>query len=256
MDRAIFAAARDLLVLTLVPEALNHGGLCKGGAIVTPVRGLECDVGRPVMKRICVTAACVLALGASSGATQAADFPATPYSPAAPYSVTSAYSWIGPYVGGVVGYEWGEVSYNPTRPSGFTGGIEGGYNWQNGQFVFGGETDLDLSAANDTFAPWKFTNPWFGTLRARAGLALNNILFYGTAGLAYGGLQAQVAALSQSNTLVGWTVGAGMEVGFTPNWSGKVEYLYMNLGGTNYVLTGVTNGLQAGVLRFGVNYRF
>jgi len=207
------------------------------------------------MKRICAAATCALALGASTGATRAGDLPAAPYY-SAPYSVASVYSWMGPYVGGTVGYEWSGVGNNPANPSGLAGGIEGGYNWQSGQIVFGGETDLDLSAANDTFAAWKFSNPWFGTLRARAGYALNNVLFYGTAGLAYGGLTAQMAAQSEGHTLVGFTVGGGMEIGFTPNWSAKVEYLYINLAGSNFVLTGTNNGLQSSVLRFGVNYRF
>jgi outer membrane immunogenic protein len=47
-----------------------------------------------------------------------------------------------------------------------------------------------------------------------------------------------------------------MEVGFTPNWSAKVEYLYMDLGNRFYTLTGTDNGLQASYLRFGVNYHF
>ena len=202
------------------------------------------------MRQIRAFAAGVLALGASTGATFAADFPVSPY------SVAGTYSWMGPYVGANLVYEWGGVTNNPTNPSGVTGGIEGGYNWQSGQFVLGGETDLDLSAANDTFAPWKFSNPWFGTLRARAGFALNNLLFYGTVGIAYGGLRAESGIFSENHTLVGWTAGAGMEVGFTPNWSAKVEYLYFNLGSTAYAVTGMNNGLQSGVLRFGVNYRF
>lgn len=188
-----------------------------------------------------------------AGAASAADFPGGAY---APYSVASTYSWMGPYVGANLGYEWGGVTNNPTNPSGLTGGIEGGYNWQQGQFVLGGETDLELSGANDTFAAWKFSNPWFGTLRARAGYALNNVLFYGTAGLAYGGLTGEMGAMSESHTLVGWTAGGGMEVGFTRNLSAKVEYLYMSLGSTNFGVTGVNNGLQSGILRFGVNYRF
>jgi outer membrane immunogenic protein len=47
-----------------------------------------------------------------------------------------------------------------------------------------------------------------------------------------------------------------MEVGFTPIWSAKVEYLYMDLGSHFYTLTGTDNGLQASYLRFGVNYHF
>src|SRR5437763_1286038 len=79
----------------------------------------------------------------------------------------------------------GAADNNPTKPSGFAGGVQAGYNWQqNGPWVFGIEGDIQASGAEQTFAPWKFSNPWFGTLRGRAGYALNNVLFYGTGGLA------------------------------------------------------------------------
>ncbi len=76
----------------------------------------------------------------------------------------SGYSWQGPYVGANLGYQWG-IGNNSANPSGVAGGVQAGYNVQRSQFVFGGETDLQVSGANDTFAPWKFSNPWFGTLR-------------------------------------------------------------------------------------------
>lgn len=191
------------------------------------------------------------ALGA--GNVWAADLPGGGYQP---YSVGGTFSWMGPYVGGNLGYEWGSVSNGAGSLSGLTGGLEGGYNWQRGQFVFGGEADLQLSGANDTFAGWKFSNPWFGTVRARAGFAMNNLLFYGTAGLAYGGLEADMGAISESHALFGWTAGGGMEIGFTSSLSAKVEYLYVNLGSTNFGVTGLNNGLTSGILRFGVNYHF
>ena len=90
----------------------------------------------------------------------------------------------GAYLGGHLGYQWGNTTHNPTHPSGLAGGIQGGYNWQTGALVLGGEADLTISGAHDTFAPWKFSNPWFGTLRARAGYGFSNILVYGTVGLA------------------------------------------------------------------------
>jgi outer membrane immunogenic protein len=141
-------------------------------------------------------------------------------------------------------------------PSGVAGGGQVGYNWQSGQFVFGAETDIQASAADDTFAPWKFSNPWFGTLRGRAGYALNNILFYGTVGMAYGELTGQLNSLEENKTLIGWTAGAGMEVGLTPKWSAKMEYLYMDLGDRAYTITGVNNGLTSNMLRLGINYHF
>jgi len=61
---------------------------------------------------------------------------------------------------------------------------------------------------------------------------------------------------SEDKTLVGWTAGAGIEYGFTQNWSAKLEYLYMDLGSRTYSITGVDNGLHSSFLRLGVNYHF
>jgi outer membrane immunogenic protein len=200
-----------------------------------------------------VGAAAVLICGFTASA-EAADFAYR-----APYTVNqplNVYSWAGPYIGGNLGYAWGEITNNLTRPNGVMGGIQGGYNWQYGQFVIGGEADLQISGASDTFAPWKFSNPWFGTVRGRAGYAMNNILFYGTGGLAFGTITAQAFATSESHITAGWTVGVGAEVGITQNWSAKVEYLYINLSQTPFTLTAVQNGYGFNVVRLGVNYRF
>jgi outer membrane immunogenic protein len=166
------------------------------------------------------------------------------------------FNWTGGYVGANLGYQWSTVTNFPTNPSGPAGGVQAGYNWQTGQFVFGGETDIQASGADDRFAAYKFSNPWFGTVRARAGYAMNNILLYATAGLAYGNGKVEIGGLSETQTHVGWTAGAGIEIGFTPNWSVKAEYLYIDLNDRGYVLTGISNGIQSNMLRFGVNYRF
>jgi outer membrane immunogenic protein len=184
----------------------------------------------------------------------AADFPTHNYYTAP--TPLSASSWAGPYLGVNAGYEWGDVSNTPARPSGFAGGIEAGYNWQQGQFVFGGETDMELSAAEDTFAPWRFSSPWFGTLRGRGGIALGNILIFGTAGLAYGDVHAQNSVSTETHASIGWAAGGGLEVGFTPHWSAKAEWLYLDLADRSYSLTGTNSGLAANLLRFGVNYHF
>ncbi|MGY4379856.1 opacity protein-like surface antigen [Bradyrhizobium sp. i1.3.6] len=98
--------------------------------------------------------------------------------------------------------------------------------------------------------------PWFGTLRGRAGYAFSNVLFYGTAGLAFGELRAQTFGWTESHTTAGWTIGAGAEVGFAPNWSAKLEYLYIDLSTSQFAITGVSNGYSASVVRAGVNYHF
>jgi outer membrane immunogenic protein len=122
------------------------------------------------------------------------------------------------YIGGNFGYQWDTVTNSGADPAGFSGGGQVGYNWQIGQFVVGLETDLQASSANATFAAYQFSNPWFGTVRGRGGIALNNILFYGTLGLAYG--RGQV---DESNLHTGLAAGLGLEVGLTHNWSLSVK---------------------------------
>ena len=207
------------------------------------------------MKRVGLGAMGMALLGFAASA-EAADL----YAPRAPYTVNqplNAYSWAGPYIGGNLGYEWGSVSNNPTKPSGFAGGVQAGYNWQTGPWVFGVEGDIQGTAADDTFAPWKFSNPWFGTLRGRAGYAISNVLFYGTGGLAFGELTGQTFGLSESHTTAGWTAGVGAEVGLAPRWSAKIEYLYVDLSSSQFVtVTGTQNAYRFGTFRAGVNYHF
>jgi outer membrane immunogenic protein len=218
------------------------------------------------MKRFVLGAAALLATAAE---VRAADYPYPPPPPYAPpqsaYTVAQPLincSWAGPYLGGNLGYAWGSVSANPAKPSGFVGGIQGGYNWQyGGPFVFGIEGDLQVTGADDTFAPWKFSNPWFGTVRGRAGYAVNNIMFYATAGIAFGELRAETFGLSETHSSVGWTAGVGTEFGLdgfglARNWTAKVEYLYVDLSENAFSVTGVSNGYRFGVIRAGVNYHF
>jgi outer membrane immunogenic protein len=207
------------------------------------------------MKRLVLGAVAVIATGWTASA-RAADLP---YGSRAPYTVNqplNGYSWAGPYLGGNLGYAWGKVQNSLTKPSGFVGGAQAGYNWQMGSWVLGLEGDVQATGADDTFAPWKFSNPWFGTLRGRVGYAFSNIMFYGTGGLAFGELRGETFGLSESHTTAGWTAGAGAEFGFAPNWSAKVEYLYVDLSNSHFTITGAPNGYRFGVVRAGVNYHF
>jgi outer membrane immunogenic protein len=213
------------------------------------------------MNRLVLGAAAMIAAVWATSA-RAADLN---YGSRAPYTVNqplNGYSWAGPYLGGNLGYSWGTVDNNPTRPSGLEGGVQAGYNWQTGPWVFGVEGDIQATGADDTFAPWKFSNPWFGTVRGRAGYAVNNILFYGTAGVAFGELRGLTfGGISESHTNAGWTGGVGAEFGLAPfglaqNWSARIEYLYVDLADSQFVVTGTQNGYRFGVVRAGVNYHF
>jgi outer membrane immunogenic protein len=207
------------------------------------------------MSRIVLGAAALLS-AAWAASVEAADLS---YGSRGPYTVNQPlnfYSWAGPYLGGNLGWAWGLVDNNVTKPSGFVGGAQAGYNFQTGPWVFGVEGDLQATGASDTFAPWKFSNPWFGTVRGRGGYAFNNVFLYGTAGLAFGELTGQTFGASESHTNIGWTVGLGAEFGLTPHWSAKAEYLFIDLNDSNFAITGLPNGYRFGLLRAGVNYRF
>jgi len=207
------------------------------------------------MSRFAVAALALSAAGLTTPA-RAADF----YGSGPPLTVNDTLyrsdSWARPYLGVNLGYAWGSVANNPTKPSGFVGGVQAGYNWQSGSFVFGLEGDIQATAAEETFAPWKFSNPWFGTVRGRAGFAFNNVMFFGTGGLAFGELRATTFGLTESHTNAGWTLGAGAEMGLDRNWSAKIEYLYVDLANSNFVITGASNGYRFGFIRAGINYRF
>lgn len=78
-----------------------------------------------------------------------------------------------------------------------------------------------------------------GTLRGRLGYVYDDLLFYGTGGLAWASIDqtlnviqgpAAGTQLSADTVIGGWTAGAGLEYAFTPSISLRTEYLYSDLG--------------------------
>jgi outer membrane immunogenic protein len=202
------------------------------------------------IKAAIATFAVTLVIGGAMA--RAADIPRGPYAVAPPYPT---YNWVGPYIGVNFGFQWGTATHATSGLDGIMGGVQGGYDWQMGALVLGAEADLQGSGADDRFAAWKFANPWFGTLRGRVGYAMDSVMLYATFGLAYGGGRVTSGGTSEVNTHVGWAGGGGLEVGLTPNWSVKAEYLFVDLSEQRYVLFGNT-GFGSSIVRFGVNYRF
>jgi outer membrane immunogenic protein len=196
----------------------------------------------------------------------------------------------------------------PVHTSGVIGGGQIGYNIQlYNNFVVGIETDINglgqrgrgsfantVSTANAVVSSEKAVD-WLGTVRGRLGwLVSPTFLIYGDGGLAYGRVQGSTnvhafwtpggitedsawtdASGSLSTTRLGWTVGGGAELMFTPNWSLKVEYLYYDLGnatwanspnssfdtevprtiiGTN--ISTSTTRFTGNIIRVGLNYHF
>jgi len=226
------------------------------------------------MKRILIAAALALAAG---GQALAADLPQPgPPPPRAPATYVPApvpvFTWTGIYVGVNGGYGFGYSNWSAPPPatgnfntSGFlVGGTLGG-NYQWGQFVLGIEGDGDwtnLSGTTTTncFPGCTTQSDWLATVRGRAGYAFDRILFYGTAGGAFGNLQAAAGVLPfSSTTQIGWTAGGGVEFAFTPNLTAKVEYLYVDLGNLSCNVNcaaGTSVTFTENVVRAGINYKF
>jgi outer membrane immunogenic protein len=219
------------------------------------------------MKRILMAGALALAAG---GQALAADLPppVMPTPPATYLPIAAPFSWTGIYVGANGGYAFGNTNFgfgtNVTSGGGLVGGTLGG-NYQMGAFVFGLEGDGDWTNLDGTttttcnFCESKST--WLATVRGRAGWAWDRVLFYGTGGAAFGNVQAgAIGGPFDSSTQVGWTAGAGIEYAFTPNWTAKAEYLYVNLGTFNCTavgcLAGNTANLTENVVRAGINFKF
>ena len=163
----------------------------------------------------------ISALAFSSIAASAADMAMRTKAP--PIVVDPSYNWSGFYIGGNVGYGWGDAdtSFNPLPsaaafvnlapttlgpdPQGVIGGVQAGYNWQAGKFVVGLEADIQASDIHGSavvtpiiqnngvpfpgagFLSASQRIDWFGTVRARAGFTpVDRLLLYVTGGLAYG----------------------------------------------------------------------
>jgi outer membrane immunogenic protein len=225
--------------------------------------------------------AATAALAIAASTAHAADLPGR-YSPAPAYNALPVFTWTGFYAGLNAGYGWNVGDsrfYDPAfgavkgrRSGGFVGGAQAGYNYQFGMFVAGVETDLQYAAVGNKGASYGTTyypgdsDGFFGTIRARAGVAVDRALVYGTGGFAYGdiggnrGYDTLLGYHSGDEINWGWTLGGGVEYAITNNFTAKVEGLYVDLDTKdNYTLGGRVNvdrDAEFGVLRAGVNYKF
>ncbi len=273
-----------------------------------------------MQKKLIALLSGVLSLGAV-GAASAADM-AVKARPVAPAPVVVP-AWAGFYIGGNIGYAWSEADANTNvlltgnylgfcgaacgvavgnaaspqlNPDAFVGGVQAGYNWQAGTWLFGLEADINsyrnrtsstVTQAYPGFPAILYTSTtnvatdWLFTGRARAGVVTGPALLYVTGGVALtdfryahafadnqAGFFATEAA-QISDTRVGWTVGAGVEAMFGGNWSVKAEYLYVDFGRSSVVGTLTTANpafgndtfnhsvnLRSHIARVGLNYHF
>ena len=218
-----------------------------------------------------------------------------PIRKAPPPAVAAAYDWSGLYVGGHIGYGWGETdiadhtalgfqAFIPTQKldsNGFLGGVQGGWNYQFGRFVLGAEVDFswadvkgDLTSSTpNAFVSRSSQAMWIGTATTRLGYAWDRFLVYSKIGAAwahfeYGndisnGAGVSIYNSSASETRSGWTVGTGIEWAFAGAWTAKAEYNYIDLGRrtVDFAPFGVTPvnldiDQRISVIKAGLNYRF
>jgi outer membrane immunogenic protein len=185
---------------------------------------------------------------------------------AADVSVPTLFSyWNGAYIGVQGG--WGWTTTKGLNASGDFGGGQIGYNYQIGHLVFGVEGDgafANISRGNVAVgfpASVGYRDDGLASLRGRFGVGFNNILFYGTAGAGWGrGRISTTTALgamaSATASQTGWSAGGGVEYGFLPSWSIKVEYLHYGLGSATYFGTLNTGKIDLETFKVGVNYLF
>lgn len=192
------------------------------------------------------------------------------------------FDWSGLYLGGHVGYGGGSFGpgtnplpqqgiFLPHTITGLIGGAQVGYNFQlANKWVLGVEADLSVTSPLDrpklVPAPFNTTFDYFGTVRGRIGYATGPLLPYVTGGLAWGRTRVDLNDVdgniigNKSRVHLGWVAGTGLEVALGGNWSGKVEYNYIDLGSRTYglgdvPLPDVAVDPKIHTVKIGLNYR-
>ncbi len=209
------------------------------------------------------------ALVAAGAPARAADVttPQTylPITPPAPVT----YDFSGAYAGLTAGGQWStfdtvfggspKISSDVTS---FTGGPIGGIAFQSDRIVYGIEADVSFNSGDTTelFSgiPVTTESDWFGTLRGRVGYAFDQAMIYGTGGVAAGGVKLTAPGGSDSSTEIGWTLGGGIEVPITDNFTARAEYLYTDLGSKSGTIAGTpfNSEFQSHTVRAGITYKF
>ena len=226
------------------------------------------------MKRLLVGSVALVALSTAAFAVEIGPaFEALP-----PPAEATPYNWTGMYgrMNTLTPSDSLMFGYPTTgAPEGFSGSTQFGYNYQLGPMVLGIEgdaarrsTDLTSAFGANAVDALNLRNEqgWIGTLRPRAGYAHDNLLLYGTGGLAYGttGTDAR-SSTAGSSTRTGWTVGGGVEFDSGKQWSLGLEYLYADFGKSSQNQSNVFPGSflapnpaedRSQVVRGRLNYRF
>ena len=127
--------------------------------------------------------------------------PAPPIVEAAPVN-----NWTGFYLGALLGYTWGTANTDAVGDvdaDGIDGGAYAGANYQWGNFVLGAEADLIIPGVEGDDGGIDVDQGLNGSLRARAGIALDRFLVYGTGGVALTDLELDDGLARRQSDAVG-----------------------------------------------------
>ena len=180
-----------------------------------------------------------------------------------------AYDWSGFYGGVHAGYLWGDVDLTEDVAlpggsiDGFVAGPLAGFNMQFNNLVFGTEGDFGWSEVDGhgtLIAPdFNYDLNWNAHIRARAGCAVDSLLFFAAGGLALADLDiTEIGGVATTGTTyTGFTVGGGVDYGFSDNLVGRLEYLHDEFGNESYTEGGdnYTADLSDDIVRAVLVYR-
>jgi outer membrane immunogenic protein len=202
------------------------------------------------------------ALGGFALPAVAADIPAPQPLPAPDISEAAPENnWSGFYLGALLGYSFGDADTDEAGSidvNGIDGGVFAGANWQYNNLVLGIEGDVLGSALDGGEAGVSLDQRIEGSLRGRAGLALDRFLLYGTAGGAAADLKVSAGGDDDQKALLGWTAGAGVEAMLTGNLTARVEYRYTDYEDKTFTVDGadIDADLNTNSVRAGVAFKF
>jgi outer membrane immunogenic protein len=227
------------------------------------------------MKKLLLGAAAIIAFAAPA---VAADMPARSYTKAPAYTAPALiYNWTGFYIGGHVGGAFAGDNSLQGSDARFLGGVQGGFDYQFApNWVTGVEAQYSwLGGGNNTGVLFPggilvtANSDQIGSVTGRVGYTWGPALLYGKGGYAWrdnNNIGVSLAGVPQTFTTDGgrkdgYTVGAGLEYMFAPNWSAKVEYQYYNFGKTTFnsgpaEIVGSRFRDDEHTVKAGVSYRF
>jgi opacity protein-like surface antigen len=204
------------------------------------------------------------------------------------------YDWTGLHVGGHVDHTASNTSSSAINtvtgtavapgdlsPTEWHYGIQVGYDYMfPSRVVLGFEGDVDsgsrkATTITDATGTSSIESNVFDseTARVRLGYAIDNILLYGTGGMAWSSnqyIRTQLAGTFNNSTpgqdeavnryLSGWTAGGGMAIAFAKDWNAFVEYRHTNYGSSTITLPlsliATTSKTDLSEIEVGVNYKF